>query len=232
MYRDSSRVNKIHGQQTNSERAVPQLKMRSNYHPSNAIILTTLALCNCIVAIAVPDISSPDLLPRGRPILNPIECDAELPIFPPGLQSSYHNLRNICSRDSIIPSGNMGCGCINEILFCPSVTHTPLWLVVLRNLCLRQCDCGVNTERREISRQIHDSIDLTIAPWNVKEAGPNPFRDIASLPMGEGTCTSCFTFGSSVLPRDGRGNCTCVNSSSITPRDDERGSHARIIDGS
>ena len=231
MYRDPFSVNRILQRQTISERAVPHLNMRSNYHLSNAMILATFALCNSIIAIVVPVISSSDLLPRGRRILNPIECDAELPIFPPGLQSRYHNLRNICSRDSIIPSGNMGCGCINEILFCPSVADTPPWLSVLRNVCLRQCDCGVNTKRREISIHIHDSIDLTTAPWDVKEDGPNPFRDIASLPMGEGTCTSCFTFGSSVLPRDG-GNCTCVNSSSITPRDDERGGHARIIDGS
>lgn len=232
MYGDSSRVSDIHGKQTNSERGVPQLKMRFNYHPSNAVILIMFALCNSIIATPLPDISSGDLLPRGRPILNPIECDAELPIFPPGLQSSYHNLRNICSRDSAVPSGNVGCFCIDEVLFCPFVTNTLPWLFVLRNFCLANCDCGVNTKRREITIGTHDSLDLSTPPWNTKEDGPNPFRDIASLPMGEGTCTSCFTFGSSVLPRDGGENCTCVNSSSIIPRDGEREGHARMLDSS
>ena len=68
------------------------------------------------------------------------------------------------------------------------------------------------------------SLDLEAAPWkdvmNVEE-GPNPFQDVAIRPMNGGTCTSCFTFGSNVLPRDGGGNCSCVNSSSITPRDGE-----------
>ena len=231
MYCDSTRLSKIHGKQTNSERAVPQSKMRSNYQRSNAMILTAFALCNSIIAIAVPDISSTDLLSRGRPIFNPIECYAGLPIFPPGLQSSYHNLRNICSRDSVISSGNIGCFCIDEVLFCPFVTNTPPWLIIIRDYCLTNCDCGVDTKRRDITIKTRDSLDLSTPPWNVKEDGPNPFRDIASLPMSEETCTSCFTFGSGVLPRDAGGNCTCVNISSITPRDGERG-HARMLDSS
>ena len=232
MYRDSSRVNKIHGKQNITERAVPQLKMRSNYHPSNAAILTMFALCNSVIAIALPDISSGDLRPRGRPIFNPIECDAELPIFPPGLQSSYHSLRNICARDSIIRSGNIGCFCDDEVLFCPFVTNTPPWLIVIRDFCLTNCNCGVNTKSKEIIITTRDSLNLKTSPWNVKEDGPNPFRDIVVFPMGEGTCTSCFTFGSSVLPRDGGGNCTCVNSSSIIPRDGETEGHATMLDRS
>ena len=206
--------------------------MRRNYYHSNAIILTTFALCNSIIAIALPEISSGDLLPRGRPIINPIDCYAEVPIFPPGLQSRYHNLRNICARDSIIRSGNIGCFCEDEVLFCPFVTNTPPWLVVIRDFCLANCNCGAHTRSKDITVATHDSLNLNTSPWNVKEDGPNPFRDIVVLPTGDGRCTSCFTFGSSVLPRDGGESCTCVNSSSITPRDGEREDHATMLDSS
>lgn len=206
--------------------------MRSHCHTSNAIILTTFALCNSIIAIALPDISSPDLLPRGRPIFNPIECEAALPNFPPGLQSRYHSLRNLCSRDSIVSSGNIGCFCLDEELLCPFVTNIPPWLIIIRDFCLANCNCGVNTKRRGITLKAYDSLDLLTPPWNVNEDGPNPFRGIALRPMGDRTCTSCFTFASGVLPRDGGVNCTCVNSSSITPRDGEREGHARMLDSS
>ena len=232
MYGNSYRVSKVHGKQTNSERGVPQLKMRSNYYPSNAIVLTTFALCNSIIAIALPAISSGELSARGRPIFNPIECDAELPIFPPGLQSSYHNLRNVCARDSLINSGNMGCFCADEVLYCPIISTNPPWLFIIRNYCLSSCDCGADTKSRVVTLGARSSLDLSTPPWNVKEDGPNPFRDIAARPMNVGTCTSCFMFGSSVLPRDGGENCSCVNSSSITPRDGERKGHASILDGS
>ncbi len=78
--------------------------------------------------------------------------------------------------------------------------------------------------------ETRNSLDLSTPPWNVKEDWPNPFRDIASFPMMEETCTSCFMSGSSVLPRDGGGNCSCVNSSSITPRDGVREGHASMLD--
>lgn len=208
------------------------MKMRSNYHPSNGLILTLFALCNSIIAIAMPAISSPDLSPRGRPIFNPIECNAEIPIFPPGLQTSYHNLRNICAKDSLIRSGNIGCFCANEVLYCPYVSSNPPWLYIIRGYCLSTCDCGANTKGRDVTRETRNSLDLSKPPWNVQEDWPNPFGDIASFPMMGETCTSCFMSGSSVLPRDGGGNCSCVNSSSITPRDGERKGHATMLDSS
>ena len=205
--------------------------MRSNYHPSNGLMLTIVALCNSIIATALPAISSPDLSPRGRPIFNPIECDAELPIFPPRLQSSYHNLRNVCARDSLIPAGNIGCFCANKVLYCPTVSNNPAWLALLRTYCLQNCDCGANTKSRSIIPGTSDSLDLSDPPWNVQQPGPNPFAD-ASFPMTGQMCTSCFMSGSSVLPRDGEGNCSCANSSSITPRDGEGTGHARLLDDS
>ena len=66
----------------------------------------------------------------------------------------------------------------------------------------------------------------------MRELGPNPFRDIDSFSMMGETCTSCFVSGSSVLPRDGGGNCSCVNSSTVTPRDGVGTGHARLLDTS
>ena len=203
--------------------------MRSNYYLSNGLILAIFALCNSIITTALPAISSRELSPRGRPIFNPIECDAELPIFPPRLQSSYHNLRNVCARDSVIRSGNIGCFCADEVLYCPSVSSIPGWLGLLRTFCLQNCDCGANTKRRSIIAGVSDNLDLSVPPWNVQQPGPNPFAD-ASFSITGQTCTSCFMSGSSILPRDGEGNCSCANSSSITPRDDEGTGHARLLD--
>ena len=232
MYCGFSRVSKVPGKQNNSGIGIPQLKMQSTYHPSNSLIFTLFALCNSIIAIILPAISSPDLSPRGRPIFNPIECNAQIPIFPPGLQTSYHNLRNICARDSLIRSGNIGCFCANEVLYCPPVSNNPPWLPVIRDHCLWNCDCGANTKSRFITMATHNSLDLSTAPWNVQEDGPNPFRDIASfLRMGE-MCTSCFISGSGVLPRDEGGNCSCVKGSSITPRDGVRNGHATMLNSS
>ncbi len=234
MYGDSYRVSKVQSKQSNSEIARPQNKMRSNGHPSNGFILTIFALCNSISVIALPAISSPDLSPRGRPIFNEIECDAELPPYPPGLQTSYHNLRNLCAIDSLVRSGNMGCYCANESLYCPIIISLNS-LVRIRNECLLKCDCGANTKHRGGTTVTEPSLDLQAAPWKVAwnvEEGPNPFRDLATRPLNGGTCNSCFIFGSSVLPRDGGGNCSCVNSSSITPRDGEKTGHATMSDSS
>ena len=206
--------------------------MPSNYHASNGLILTLFALCNSTIAIALPTISSPDLSPRGRPIFNPIDCDADLPPFPRGLQSRYHNLRNVCARDSVISSGNMGCFCANEVLYCPTVSNNPGWLAPLRTYCFSNCDCGANTKARDIIPGVYDSLDLSDAPWNVQGIGPNPFADVVSFPLTGGTCTICSISGSSVLPRDEEGNCSCVNSSSITPRDGVSTDHARLLDNS
>ena len=129
----------------------------------------------------------------------------------------------------MIRSGNIGCFCADEVLYCPFVGNHPPWLYIVRNHCLTKCDCGANTKRRQISLGLSDGLDLSVPPWDVKEDGPNPF---ASFSMTEDTCTSCLMSGSSVLPRDGGGNCSCVNSSSITPRDGERKGHTSMLDDS
>ena len=125
----------------------------------------------------------------------------------------------------------MGCFCADEVLYCPSVSSNPGWLSLLRTSCFQNCDCGANTKRRSIIPGVFDKLDLSVPPWNVQQPGPNPFAD-ASFPMTGQTCTNCFVPESSVLPRDGEGNCSCANSSNITPRDGEGTGHARLLDSS
>ena len=192
------------------------------------IILILANSIRIITAIALP--KTQDLSPRGRPILNAIDCPTDLPSYPSGFRAAYHNLRNLCAIDSTIRSGNVGCFCANDALYCPLISSPP-WLVWLRSFCLAQCNCGSDTKFRGGTTATDYSIDVEVPPWSGVfdvERGPNPFRDAGTF---AGTCSSCFIFSEKkVVPRDVGGNCTCANASSVLPRDVQGSNHAVLLD--